>query len=90
MNTPSTGSLPLSKSTRDGRGSAWSTSTAVDPTDTMPGELDALSRHVGHGSRGRMFALGSYADSIRSFIAPRLVTVLVVAALIGIAVSIAV
>lgn len=56
----------------------------------MPGDLDALGRHVGHGSRGRLFALRTVADSVRSFIAPRLVTVLVAVAAVAIAVSLAV
>ena len=87
MNTPATRSLPLPADKRNGSAPGWSTASAADPANTMPGELDALSRHVGRNSRGRMFALGSLADSVRSFIAPRLVTVLVVATLIGVAVS---
>lgn len=90
MTQPATGFIPTPHEPRSSPDSVWSTSTGADPAHSIPGELDALGRHVGQSSRGRWFALGVLADSVRSFVAPRLVTVLVAAALLAIAVSLAV
>ena len=90
MTAPATGSLSLPRSARPQAGGVWSTASVADPEDSVPGDLDALGRHVGHGTRGRMFRLGSYAATVKSFVAPRLVTMLVAAALVAIAVSLAV
>lgn len=90
MTPPATGSLPLAHSVRPQQGGLRSTAAAADPADSVPADLDALGRHVGHSTRGRLFRLESHADTVKSFIAPRLVTVLVAAALVAIAVSLAV
>jgi hypothetical protein len=51
-------------------------------------ELSALGEHLGHclGAHGRLFNLQCVADSLNGFLSARLVTTLVVAALlIGVA-----
>lgn len=66
----------------------WSTSTFSTSADTSPMELSALGEHLGHcqGVNGRLFALHCVADTMNGFLAARLVTTLVVAALlIGVA-----
>ncbi len=62
----------------------WATSSHSDAADTSPGELMALGVHVDHcnGSRGRWFALQCAADSVLGFMAPRLVTTMVVLAVV--------
>lgn len=63
-----------------GRRPVWSTSTLDGGADTSPMDLSALGAHVDrcNGLRGRMFALRCAADSCAAFIAPRVVTTLVV------------
>lgn len=62
----------------------WATSSFADTADTTPMELSALGAHVDrcNGSRGRMFRLQCAADSMIAFVAPRLVTTVVVVALV--------
>ncbi|MGZ5203668.1 MAG: hypothetical protein ACXWIG_08540 [Caldimonas sp.] len=59
--------------------------SAIDGgVETLPMELSALGAHVDHcnGSRGRMFGLRCAADSLFGFLAPRVVTTLVVVAIV--------
>ncbi|MDO9164820.1 MAG: hypothetical protein Q7U13_01810 [Rhodoferax sp.] len=66
----------------------WSTASFGDNADTSPMELSALGEHLDlcQGSRGRLFGLHCFAQSMHGFVAARFVTTLVVAALlIGIA-----
>jgi hypothetical protein len=86
MTTPTAGSLPL-PTRAVARDRSWSTATAADASDTLPGDLDALGRHVRHGARGRWFTLGVATEAVAGFLAPRVVTVLVAAALVVTAVS---
>ena len=62
----------------------WATAAIGGAADTSPLELSALGDHVDHcnGSRGRMFALRCFADTIHGFIAPRFVTTLIVIGLV--------
>jgi len=57
----------------------WATSAIDGAADTSPMELSALGAHVDrcNGLRGRMFGLRCVADSVQGFIAPRLVTTLI-------------
>ena len=63
---------------------SWATSAFDEEADTSPVELSALGAHVDrcNGSRGRWFAIQCAADSLLSFVAPRLVTTVVVVALV--------
>ncbi len=63
---------------------SWSTASFGDSADTSPMELSALGEHLDQcqGSRGRLFALHCVAETMHGFVAPRLVTTLVVAALL--------
>ena len=63
----------------------WSTSSFGCSADTSPGELAALGDHVSRcaGQRGSMFALRCAGEAMGEFAAPRLMTMLVVVALIG-------
>jgi hypothetical protein len=66
----------------------WSTASFGDSVDTSPMEVSALGEHLDlcKGSRGRLFALRSAAESMSGFMAARFVTTLVVVALlIGVA-----
>jgi hypothetical protein len=66
----------------------WSTSTFSHHADTSPMELSALGEHLGHckGAHGRLFTLHCVAETLNRFLSARLVTTLVVAALlIGVA-----
>jgi len=58
----------------------WATAAVDSAADTLPMELSALGAHVDrcNGSRGRMFGLRCAADAFTGFVAPRLVTTLVV------------
>lgn len=65
----------------------WSTASFGDSTDTTPAELSGLSEHFTFckSQHGRWFALQCMAEATDRFIAGRLVTTLVVAAvLIGV------
>lgn len=75
MNTPSI-AAPL-----------WSTSSFGDTADTSPIELSALGEHLDRcrAVKGRLFSARCVAEGMHGFVASRLVTTLVVAAvLIGI------
>jgi hypothetical protein len=63
---------------------SWATASFPEAADTSPMELSALGAHVDrcNGSRGRMFGLRCAADSLIAFIAPRLVTTVVIVALV--------
>ena len=63
-----------------GRRPVWATSTIDNAADTSPMDLSALGAHVDrcNGLRGRMFGLRCAADSLTGFLAPRIVTTLVV------------
>lgn len=74
--------------THANRAPNWSTSTFSNNADTSPMELSALGEHLGHckGARGRLFTLHCVAETLNGFLSSRLVTTLVVAALmIGVA-----
>jgi hypothetical protein len=62
----------------------WATSSIDGAADTTPMDLSALGAHVDrcNGSRGRMFGLRCAADSLSGFLAPRIVTTLVVVAVV--------
>ena len=62
----------------------WATSAIDGTPDTSPMDLSALGAHVDrcNGSRGRMFGLRCAADSLSGFLAPRIVTTLVVVAIV--------
>ena len=65
----------------------WSTASC-DSVDTSPMDLAQLGEHLDrcHDSRGRWFTLRCIAEALNGFIAPRIVTTLVAAALlIGVA-----
>ena len=65
----------------------WSTSSFGGPASTSPMELSALGRHMDrcNGARGPMFLLRGVAQVINRWVAPRLVTtVLVTTLLIGV------
>jgi hypothetical protein len=66
-------------------GSGWSTSSFGDSTDTKPGELDALGRHLHECRRlsGRWFQLRCAADAVHVFVAGRFVTSLLALALLA-------
>ena len=67
---------------------SWSTSTFSNSADTSPMELSELGEHLGHcmGPHGRLWTLQCIAENLNGFLSSRLVTTLVVAALlIGIA-----
>lgn len=59
----------------------WSTAAIADAADTSPMELSALGAHVDrcNGCRGRWFTLRCAADAVHAFVAPRLITTLLVA-----------
>lgn len=62
----------------------WATSSIDGAAETTPMDLSALGAHVDrcNGSRGRMFGLRCAADALTGFLAPRLVTTLVVVAIV--------
>ena len=62
----------------------WSTSSFGVAPSTSPIELSALGKHLDlcNGSRGHFFTLQCVAQTINSVVAPRLVTTLVVIALL--------
>ncbi len=63
---------------------AWSTSSFAEAADTSPAELSALGAHQAlcrHQS-GRLFNLQCVGEAMHGFVAPRLVTTLVVVALV--------
>ena len=62
----------------------WSTSSLGEPVDTSPMELSALGKHLDlcAGSRGRWFDVQCLAEAMNGFVAPRLVTTLVIVTLL--------
>ncbi len=62
----------------------WSTASFGDSADTSPMELSSLGDHLStcHASRGRLFGMHCAAERLHGFVAPRLVTTLVLAALL--------
>ncbi len=62
----------------------WNTASIPDAPDTSPMELSELGAHVDrcNGCRGRWFALRCAADAVLDFVAPRFVTILLVAGLV--------
>ena len=58
----------------------WATSTIDRCADASAAELSTLGEHVDrcNGLRGRMFPLRCAADALAGFLAPRVVTTLVV------------
>jgi len=62
----------------------WSTASFGDTADTSPMELSALGEHLNlcNDSHGHLFALHCMAQTLHGFVAPRLITTLVVAALL--------
>jgi hypothetical protein len=67
----------------------WSTSSLGDTVDTSPMELTALGQHLDlcAGSRGRWFKVQCVAEAMNGFIAPRLVTTLVIVTLLLVTLS---
>ncbi len=64
--------------------SDWSTASFGDAADTSPAELSVLGEHLDHCRRwsGRLFTLQCRAQWLHAFVAGRIVTTLVVAALL--------
>ncbi len=62
----------------------WSTASYGDTADTSPVELSALGDHLDACKplKGRWFAARCMAEAMHGFVASRLVTTLVVAALL--------
>jgi hypothetical protein len=62
----------------------WATSAIDGAADTSPMDLSALGAHVDrcNGLRGPMFGLRCAADTLSSFLAPRIVTTLVAIAIV--------
>lgn len=70
----------------------WSTSAFAQDQDTDDNVASALGAHLNSCRmvKGRWFALRCGADAVRQFIAPRLVTTLVVIALlVGVGLTVA-
>ena len=61
----------------------WSTTSAGSAPDTEPGELVDLGQHadVCKKQRGRLFTVRCLLDTLRTFLAPRFMTTMVVLAL---------
>lgn len=64
--------------------SSWTTSSFGGTTDTSPMELSALGDHLDHckGLQGRWFALRCAVETMNGFVSARIVTTLVVVALL--------
>ncbi len=62
----------------------WATSSFGDSAEASPIETSSLARHLGacEKSRGRMFFFRCSLDSMHGFLLPRMVTSLVVIALL--------
>lgn len=58
----------------------WTTASIPDATDTSPMELSELGAHVDrcNGCRGRWFTLRCAVDAMHDFVAPRLITTLLI------------
>lgn len=70
---------------------SWSTSTFSNSADTSPMDLSVLGDHLDHckGTQGRLFTLHCVAETLNRFLSSRLVTTLVVAALLMVVASLA-
>lgn len=68
---------------------AWSTASFGGSTDTSPMELDALGDHLSHCSavHGRFFPVHCAAERFNAYVSARLVTTLVVVALIAVGIG---
>ena len=66
---------------------AWSTASDGEDAHTRPAELQALGDHLGdcRAASGRLFALQCGGEAMHGFLAARLMTTLLAAALIGLA-----
>jgi hypothetical protein len=65
----------------------WATSSFASDVDSLPMELNTLGEHLTlcQAMTGRLFALRCWADAVHRFVAPRMVTTLVLAcAVIGV------
>lgn len=62
----------------------WTTSSFGDSADTLPMELSALGEHLHacKGSHGPLVAVHCIAEALTGFLSARIVTTLVVAALL--------
>jgi len=71
--------------TNHARRQRWSTSSSADAVDTSPVDLAALREHLHRceDQRGLLFGLKCAAEALRGFMAPRMVTTLVVFALLS-------
>ena len=67
----------------------WSTSSFGSAADTSPLELAALSEHLRCcvAERGTLFPLKSAAETLNRLVEPRLVTIIVVFALLSVLAS---
>ena len=68
---------------------SWSTSCFGQPADTSPAELAALGEHLGQckRSRSRLNALMGEAEGVQQFFAVRMLTTLVLIALLAVVVG---
>jgi hypothetical protein len=66
-------------------GLQWSTASYGDSTDTAPGDLCDLGRHLQQCQDGhrRLRALSRGAEALHGFVAPRFVSTLAVLAALG-------
>ena len=64
----------------------WSTSSFGSPPDPSPTDLASLGEHMKlcDGLRGRLFRLHSAGDRLHSFVAPRVITMLVLFSFAGV------
>jgi hypothetical protein len=62
----------------------WATASAPEVADSLPMELTALGAHADNcnESRGKAFAFRCMADAVHSFLAPRVITTLVVVGIV--------
>ncbi len=58
----------------------WTTSAFAAATDLTPLEISALGHHISHcrSLQGRCFGLCCAIDAVHAFVAPRLITTIVV------------
>jgi len=67
----------------------WSTTSFGGSTDTSPMELDSLGAHLSHCSsiHGRFFAVHCAAERMNAYVSTRLVTSVVVTAVLAVGIS---
>jgi hypothetical protein len=67
------------------RAQYWSTSSFAGSADTSPLELAALGEHLIRcdGQRESLFTLKCIGDALKDFLAPRLMTILVLFAMLS-------